>query len=413
MRSLAHVMRCISNRMCGWMFWLSLGFASLSQAHPANSDSTAQFLKWYWQRPLAIQQLPKPIGHESISLSPSYCSQCHVAQFQGWTTARHSHAMDAGVLGQLLATKAQDHASHAECMNCHAPLAEQELSLTSAIQHTSSPWDHDPSIHEQGVVCAACHVRDGHWYGPPHRDGSGLQGNPANYPHAGWKAETAFEDSRFCAACHQFPAGGYALHGKMIENTYVEWRQSTWAQRGYTCQSCHMPDRQHLWRGIHDPVMTLKAFHIDTQFHMSPQGLIQASLQVRNTGAGHDVPTYVTPHIILEAYQTDVHGNMLVNSLKTYLIARQVSLDVSREIADTRLPPGGRAILSYHASKLPNAQNLVLAIRVEPDAFYNSFYKAKLDAQLPTSERINLEKALEQTRRSPYELFRRSWQLPL
>ncbi|MBA7466455.1 hypothetical protein ES707_01639 [subsurface metagenome] len=39
------------------------------------------------------------------------------------------------------------------------------------------------------------------------------------------------------------------------ENTLVEWEQSPAARNGMTCQSCHMPQRRHLWRGIHDPDM--------------------------------------------------------------------------------------------------------------------------------------------------------------
>ena len=42
------------------------------------------------------------------------------------------------------------------------------------------------------------------------------------------------------------------LNGKPLENTYEEWRKSPAARRGLQCQNCHMPDRRHLWRGIHD-----------------------------------------------------------------------------------------------------------------------------------------------------------------
>ena len=31
------------------------------------------------------------------------------------------------------------------------------------------------------------------------------------------------------------------------------------ASRQVTCQTCHMPDRRHLWRGIHDPAMVAAA----------------------------------------------------------------------------------------------------------------------------------------------------------
>ncbi len=63
-----------------------------------------------------------------------------------------------------------------------------------------------------------------------------------------------FWKSDFCAVCHQF-SPDQAINGKLLENTVEGWRQSPQAAAGQTCQSCHMPSRRHLWRGIHDPDM--------------------------------------------------------------------------------------------------------------------------------------------------------------
>ncbi|MES9944225.1 MAG: hypothetical protein ABW080_04625 [Candidatus Thiodiazotropha sp.] len=35
--------------------------------------------------------------------------------------------------------------------------------------------------------------------------------------------------------------------------------------RGQTCQSCHMPDRAHLFHGIHDPDMVRLGLAINTR----------------------------------------------------------------------------------------------------------------------------------------------------
>jgi len=74
-------------------------------------------------------------------------------------------------------------------------------------------------------------------------------------PHNGATYTGAYERAEFCAACHQFGPRGPSLNGKPLENTYEEWRTSPAARRGLACQSCHMPDRRHRWRGIHDPEM--------------------------------------------------------------------------------------------------------------------------------------------------------------
>ena len=74
-------------------------------------------------------------------------------------------------------------------------------------------------------------------------------------PHGGFTVSKAFEDSRFCAHCHQFPDDGPRIAGKLQEDTYQQWLASDYARQDagkQTCQSCHMPDRKHLWRGIHD-----------------------------------------------------------------------------------------------------------------------------------------------------------------
>ena len=58
---------------------------------------------------------------------------------------------------------------------------------------------------------------------------------------------------RILQSCHQFTPDGFALNGKLLETTYNEWKASRFAREGVQCQDCHMPDRRHRWRGIHDP----------------------------------------------------------------------------------------------------------------------------------------------------------------
>src|SRR3972149_4806383 len=92
--------------------------------------------------------------------------------------------------------------------------------------------------------------------GVPARRGRG--GSPASepprerLPHNGAPRTPAFLRAEFCRDCHQFPPDGFALNGKLLENTYAEWKASPFARAGVQCQDCHMPDRRHLWRGIHD-----------------------------------------------------------------------------------------------------------------------------------------------------------------
>ena len=225
-----------------------------------NADIVESFLVEYWQRPLPAQG-KAPAHHSAVeaSLEPRSCGMCHGAQFDDWKQSLHSRAMGPGILGQLVDMSPDAREEHQDCIRCHAPLKEQADSLVASLvrgrDRSPPPAKNAGSpLHEQGLVCAACHMRGYQRYGPPRKDGS-TPDAAAKLPHNGWISNTAFDDSRFCAVCHQFKKDEYALNGKLLENTYEEWKASRYAREGRTCQSCHMPDRRHLWRGIHDPEM--------------------------------------------------------------------------------------------------------------------------------------------------------------
>lgn len=359
------------------------------------------FLDRHWARPLAAQgKAPASFTAGEADLSPAACGACHIAQFEGWRNSLHSRAMGPGVLGQLLDLDAAAADEHQDCLRCHAPLAEQALDLSHAIRKRSR------GSHEWGLTCAGCHVRGQVRYGPPRRDGSAA--DPATpLPHGGWQAAREFEDSRFCAACHQFEADGYALNGKLLENTYEEWRASRHAREGRNCQTCHMPDRAHLWRGIHDPKMVRSGVTIRADAARVAAGRVRASLAIANTGTGHAFPTYVTPRVVLEMFQQDAAGRPLARTRRMQAIERRVSPDLSREIADTRLLPDQRMSLSYDLPIERAAAALVSRVRVEPDAFYVGVYRDALSRRSTQAGRAMLERALATARSSGYTLFER------
>ncbi|MDX8400688.1 MAG: multiheme c-type cytochrome, partial [Gallionellaceae bacterium] len=168
-------------------------------------------------------------------MNPDDCGACHPKQYEGWRGSRHSHAMGAGVMGQLLDIKPNEVDRLRECTPCHAPLAEQELSLREQLRGGQQA----SALHERGLVCAGCHVRRHVHYGPAPTQPSSNEKSP----HNGFVSSAAFEDGRFCASCHQFGKDGYQLNGKPLENTYAEWQASPYAKQGQQCQACHMQKR--------------------------------------------------------------------------------------------------------------------------------------------------------------------------
>ncbi|OGA19418.1 MAG: hypothetical protein A3I63_02660 [Betaproteobacteria bacterium RIFCSPLOWO2_02_FULL_66_14] len=321
-------------------------------------------------------------------------------QFQDWSGALHARAMRPGVMGQLMNMPAQAREEHQACIRCHAPLAEQADSLVTAI---SRPNTKGTGLHEQGLVCAACHVRGHQRFGPARRDGS-MPKPEDKLPHGGWQASAAFADSRFCASCHQFEADGYALNGKLLENTYEEWKASPYAVEGKQCQSCHMPDRRHLWRGIHDPEIVRSGVTIGVAPPRVEAGAVRAALTLRNTGTGHHFPTYVTPKVIIEIFQEDSAGRAVAGTQREYVIGREVALDLSREIADTRLAAGAQAVLDYTVPRRQRAANLVYRVRVEPDAFYTGLYRSLIADGAGKGEAM-IRQALADSLASHFTLF--------
>ena len=354
--------------------------------------------------PLAAQG-PPPARFTPLeaSLAPEACGTCHPAQLADWRTSTHAAAMGPGVAGQLAELLVREPAAALACQNCHAPLAEQAPLVPGALARNPA---FDPALRARGIPCAACHVRGHERFGPPRRDGSLAAAAPREtLPHGGVTRTPAYLASEFCRGCHQFGPEGYALNGTLLENTYAEWKASRFAAAGVQCQDCHMPDRRHLWRGIHDADMVrggLTITLVETPPHAA--GTVAARLVVENSGVGHRFPTYVTPLVLLRAELVDAAGRALAGTRVERRIGREVTLDLEREVSDTRLAPGERAELAYARALEGGAAAARFSVIVYPDAFYTAFFTALLRQGAGGGE-DDVRRALDETRRSVFTVF--------
>jgi hypothetical protein len=381
---------------------------AVTTAAGGDPDAVEDFVARHWRMPLAPQG-PAPADYAPLerSLAPEACGACHPAQLADWRTSLHAAAMGPGVSGQLVELLRDDPAQALGCHTCHAPLAEQRPLVR--VERAWRPNPHfEPDLQSRGVVCAGCHVRAHERFGPPRRDGSVASAAPrSTLPHGGATRTPAFERSEFCRGCHQFEAGGLALEGTLVQDTYNEWRASRFAREGVQCQHCHMPDRRHLWRGIHDPDMVRGGITVtattDAPRH-APGDIVGATLTVTSTGVGHAFPTYVTPRVILRGELVDADGRTVPGSLEEVVIAREVTLDLARQVFDTRLAPGESATLRYRRGPGAPGLRLRLSVVVEPDAFYTRFFETVL-AQGAGRGAPQLREALAATRRSAFTVF--------
>jgi hypothetical protein len=321
--------------------------------------------------------------------------------------------MGPGVLGQVREMLASAPAQALSCLGCHAPLGEQApLVATDAGLRINAAFD--ANLLNKGLTCAGCHVRAHQRFGPPRRDGT-LESSvpPAQLPHGGATRTPAFLVSDFCRSCHQFTASGLALNGKLLENTYEEWKASRFAREGVQCQDCHMPDRRHLWRGIHDPDQVRSGLTISAETGAGayrPGDTATVTLRVTSTRIGHAFPTYVTPRVVLAIELIDAGGQVVPGIRIEAVIAREVSLDLSRELFDTRLHPGQSTSLVLRERVDRPGLRARASVVVYPDAFYTGFFESLL-AQGAGQGAPEIRRALEQTRRSVFTVFEK--ELPL
>ena len=387
------------------------------QAGEAQSgDDVDAFVKHHWRLPVPPQgEPPAAFSPIEASLHPKECALCHRQQFEDWKTSLHSRSMGPGIYGQLLNMQDNNPATYTICATCHTPLSEQIPHVKEGSEYRPNEA-FDPELQQAGLICAGCHVRQHQRFGPPRRPEVPTPPADVVQPHGGFTATTAFQRSEFCKPCHQFAEGAFALNGKLLENTFAEWQASPYAEEGVQCQGCHMPDRRHLWRGIQDPDMVRQAMTVNISPlapSYRPGDTLQATITVTNSGAGHYLPTYVTPKIFVQGDLLDADGEAIADSFQEAVIGREIALNLSREEYDTRIAPKASLDFGYAMTMPETAATLRVRVVVHPDHFYERFFKAVLRRDRGSLGKAHLEAALEKTSTSSFTVYERRIPVPM
>ncbi len=361
---------------------------------------------WALQRPLPVPPVTaidtstiegywtKPVPAQGGHLSAVSCVACHAAQFGDWSQTRHALAMGPGVWAQM---NDQPELS-GMCASCHTPLRDQ--------------WT-DPYLGADGVGCTGCHSRASQKFGPaplPTTIAPMVARYPA--PHGPVNTREFFETVDFCAGCHQFAEGrAPRVNGAFLQNTVEEWRASRAAREGKTCQTCHMPGRRHLFRGIHDPATVRGGVRWSFDARVVG-GRMVSRMTLTNTDTGHAFPTYIVPEVWMRIELADRYGTGTVVAER--LIARRVVLADGEwtELGDTRLRQDESATIEYMGALPPGIVSAVGTVIVRPDAYHLGSLAAHLrDAKSAGSRRL-YEQGLAEMRASDYVLFREERLLP-
>ncbi len=377
-----------------FFFLLCFCFLLAPYGQAGQSGKTGDWLKSHWSHPILPQgKAPESFSDIEASLLPDDCGACHDAQYEAWQTSRHAHAMGPGVTGQFHSPWLDSYGRNS-CRNCHSPLYEQRPDRLS--DGSPNPL-YEKKLGTTGVSCPVCHVRKHVRYGPTPR-----KPKQSDAPHNGFVVRKDFNKAEFCKPCHQFNPGDRRVNGKLMEDTYGQWKKSPAGKAGKPCASCHMPDREHSFKGIHSKEMVQKALTVKVK-----KSSDEVTVFVTNTGAGHKVPTYVTPKITIRGRVVTADGRIKPETTLEYYIQWNVPIDLSEEYFDTRLDPGQTFNARFELPKKYAGNFLQIEIRVYPDDFYERFFASLLANSIEGVDPKQIREAHEETLKSDFSIFKR------
>src|SRR5262245_33231319 len=167
-----------------------------------------------FEQPFAAQRPPRGLA----GLSAAECGRCHVEIYREWQQSVHAQAWTDA---QFQAEFAKQPGVQWMCVNCHTPLRNQLDSLVVGLRggDVERPVrrmnrDFEPALKEEGITCAACHVRGGAVEGP---FGDTRAPHPVRF-------NPDFRRPDLCLRCHQ---AVQAYPGKNFVCTFQtgdEWR---------------------------------------------------------------------------------------------------------------------------------------------------------------------------------------------
>jgi mono/diheme cytochrome c family protein len=328
---------------------------------------------------------PAVLAPAQASLSAQQCARCHAKQYGEWQGSLHGKAASPGLAAQMMGMKP---AAAAACLACHAPLAEQQS---------------DPTLRDQGLSCAGCHVRGWKRHGPPDVAPSLLA--LSSYP----RTELAlYERSDFCMPCHQLPPRT-AVEGRPLLDTYREWLEGPYMARGVQCQHCHMPNREHRFLGVHDPETFRQGIALNASARVR-EGAVTVVAELANVGAGHYLPTTPTPAAWLAIQLVDERGAVIPGAEARLRIGRDIYYEGRwYEREDTRIPPGEKRTLAraWTGPHVARAVAARISVTVHPDDYYEHLYERRLVGKLATERRALYEQALARAKAARYTALSR------
>lgn len=326
-----------------------------------------------------LYERPLGDGREGVEglpdLSAQTCRGCHQEIHDEWTTSVHAVAW----IDPQYQEEIKKSGNRWLCLNCHAPLQIQQDKLAIGLEDgdverpilVDNP-DFDPALRDEGITCAACHVRDGVIHGPGRTVAEGEAGIEA--PHPVKADPETYSTGKLCERCHQATATYPGKNFICVFDTGEEWRAGPYDDEGTSCVTCHMPPEErpaavgaaprqvsrHWWRGAGIPKIAGRYPPPEANhFGLELAGRVEdhtVVVEATNAHAGHLLPTGDPERkVIVDLVFQSATGDI---STEQWVFGQEWTWSPPTKHGDTRIAP--RETRSFRVPIPDGAERAVL-----------------------------------------------------
>ena len=327
----------------------------------------------HWEFAIPHQDIPDGL----TSISADSCGRCHVEIFQEWKRSTHAVAFQDL---QFQAEWKKDNVY--ACLNCHTPLQNQQEYIVSGLLNGNYKTpvqtlneNFDEALQMESITCATCHIRGGNVIGAM---------GTTKAPHKTIK-DVDFLSEKLCLSCHNVVE---ELNETLVctFETGMEWAANWASEAGMNCITCHMPTIERpLFVGMPErishfhnfPASGIPKFNdMDVQalngLEITADSLpgyllagdrLKYSLTLRNSFAGHSVPTGDPERFILITFRI-VDTNDLSVHEEQYRIGEVWEwYPEAKKISDNNLKPLEERTYRFEY-EVPEEKDLALLVEV-------------------------------------------------
>ncbi|GBC81584.1 hypothetical protein HRbin10_00696 [bacterium HR10] len=195
--------------------------------------------------------------------SAETCKPCHEEIYNQWRRSYHARSIHEPTFRAMLTIFAYNTRganpevwgpNYEFCFNCHAP----EVKITNNSAELAKQVLSGGEIKSEGVTCAICHSIEWVTDVPDPKVPIALDVG-LTPPYHKVKRTSLFGRSELCSACHDYnnprAVVSHQVYASNPEVTGVpcctvnrDWKKTSYAREGITCQSCHMREERQVVR---------------------------------------------------------------------------------------------------------------------------------------------------------------------